>query len=148
MTLTEHEQSLHSFTIHPAFLPPLSNTSSPSYARLILTHDDSFCRPISQPTPSFFHKLGPKALLVYMTTPHPKCSMKHLLSFRSPIHDRYKWLTGAIKLVGRLPPIPFLKKEDKELPDVAEEELPPLPNLFVPPGAHSSHPALPKAFLP
>jgi hypothetical protein len=28
---------------------------------------------------------------------------------------------GAIKLVGRLPPIPLPEKEDEKLPDVEEE---------------------------
>ena len=40
-----------------------------------------------------------------VATPHPQCSMKHQISFRSTIPKRTKWLMGAIKLVGRLPPV-------------------------------------------
>ena len=35
-------------------------------------------------------KLGPKTLLVYLTTPHPQCSKKHQLSFHSTIPKRTK----------------------------------------------------------
>ncbi len=131
-------------------MTPPSNTSSTSHARLISTHDDFYCRPISHLAPSFLHKLGPKTILVYLATPHPQCSMKHKLSFRShhDIHDRDKWLMGAILLVGRLPPAPLPEKEDEALPDVVEEKLPHAPNPPIPPGAHPSHPAPPKSNLP
>ena len=69
-------------------------------------------------------KLGPKALLVYLVTSHPQCSMKHQLSFRSTIPERFKWLMGAIKLVGRLPPVPLPEYDPENLPDIEEEKHP------------------------
>ena len=69
-------------------------------------------------------ELGPKTLLVYMATPHLQCSMKHQLSFRSNIPERTKWLMGAIKLVGRLPPSTLPEHDPENLPDIKEEESP------------------------
>ena len=72
--------------------------------------------------------------MVYLATPHPQCSLKHQLSFRSTIHGRTKWLQGAIKLVGRLPPVPLPEYNPENLPDIETEEhtLPPDPG-FTPP---------------
>ena len=76
-------------------------------------------------------RLGPKTLLVYLATPHSRCSMKHQLSFRSTILERTKWLMGVIKLVGRLPPVPLPEYDSEDLPDIEEEEQP------LPPGTGS-----------
>jgi len=50
--------------------------------------------------------------------------MKHQLSFRSTIPESTKWLLGAIKLVGRLPPVPPPETDPENLPDIEEEEFP------------------------
>jgi len=62
--------------------------------------------------------------------------MKHQLSYRSAILERTKWLMGAIKLVGRLPPFALPKHDPENLPDIQEEEAP------LPPGAGSIPTAL------
>ena len=47
------------------------------------------------------------------------------------IPERTKWLMGAIKLVGKLPPSALPKHDPQDLPDIEEEESP------LPPGAGS-----------
>jgi len=61
--------------------------------------------------------------------------MKRQLSFRSTIPKRTKRLMGAIKLVGRLPPVALPEHDPEDLPDIEEEESP------LPPGAGSIHTA-------
>jgi len=58
--------------------------------------------------------------------------MKHQLSFRPTIPERTKWLMGAIKVVGRLPPVPRPEFDPENLLDIEEEELP------LPPGTDAA----------
>ena len=57
--------------------------------------------------------------------------MKHQLSFHSTIPKRTKYLMGAIKRVGRLPPSALPEYDPENLPDIEEEKSP------LPPGAGS-----------
>ncbi len=50
--------------------------------------------------------------------------MKHQLSFRSTIPEHTKWLQGAIKLVGKLPPVPLPEYDPENLSDIEVEESP------------------------
>jgi len=57
--------------------------------------------------------------------------MKHKLSFRSTIQERTKLLMGAIRVVGRLPPVPLPEYDPENLPEIEEEGYP------LPPGTGS-----------
>ena len=66
-------------------------------------------------------------LIPYGTVPYGTVQ----LSFRSTIPKLTKWLMGAMKLVGKLPPLALPEYDLENLPDIEEDESP------LPPGAGS-----------